>query len=389
MYLRVNEQRYIFDYNNETSIVVNGYVCLFDDGYKIVNEVFEYLQTRLIAKRLAFNTVASKGHDLKIYYDFLNHYKLSYTSVTHRQVNDFIAWLMLPTKNSDLIQLNTQSKRSAKTVNRIVSTVKDFYKYHEAVSKINNPFKYASEMIKRPTRKNKSFYEHTQNGLVQKSSFKIKEFDKGIRILSKEQIETILDAATLQRDRLLFELLLLTGIRIGEALSLEIDAIGIAHIASDVQELKMTPNSQDYREGSSRRQQKTGIRDLFIPTQLMQKLNDYYENTWLPIYETKQIEHNYLFISEFHGTLGNPLSYQAVWERCRKIGKKTGIYFSPHDFRHTFATTLARNKIGIERLRKLLGHTHISSTDVYIQIAKKEDIVQELIPFYQTYGLDI
>ena len=388
MYLRVNEQHYSISLNDD-SIIVDSYVCLFDDGYKIVDEVFAYLQSRLLVKRLAFNTVASKGHDLKIYYDFLKQYKLVYTTVTYKYINDFIAWLMLPESNADMMQLNTTSKRSAKTVNRIVSTIKDFYKFHEAMYNIENPFKYASQTIKRPTHKYKSFYEHTQNSLIQKSTVKIKEFDKGIRVLSKEQIETVLESTTLQRDRLLFELLLFTGIRIGEALSLEIDAIGVVKVTSEVQELKMTPNDDDYREGSSRRQQKTGIRDLFIPSQLMQKLNDYYEDTWLPIYEQKEMTHNYLFISEFHRTLGEPLSYQAVWERCRKIGKKTDIYFSPHDFRHTFATTLARNKVGIERLRILLGHSHIASTDIYIQIANKEDIVKELIPFYQTYGVDV
>lgn len=388
MYLRVNEQHYSMSLNDD-SIIVDSYVCLFDDDYKIVDEVFAYLQSRLLVKRLVFNTVASKGHDLKIYYDFLKQYKLVYITVRYKHINDFIAWLMLPESNADMIQLSTTSKRSAKTVNRIVSTIKDFYKFHEAMNNIENPFKYASQTIKRPTHKYKSFYEHTQNGLIQKSSFKIKEFDKGIRVLSKEQIEIVLESTTLQRDRLLFELLLFTGIRIGEALSLEIDAIGVVKVTSEVQELKMTPNEDDYREGSNRRQQKTGIRDLFIPSQLMQKLNDYYEDTWLPIYEQKEMTHNYLFISEFHRTLGKPLSYQAVWERCRKIGKKTDIYFSPHDFRHTFATTLARNKVGIERLKKLLGHSHIASTDVYIQIANKEDIVKELIPFYQTYGVDV
>ena len=388
MYLRVNEQHYSMSLNND-SFMVNSYVCLFDDDYKIVDEVFAYLQSRLLVKRLTFNTVASKGHDLKIYYDFLNQYKLAYPSIRYKHINDFIAWLLLPEINADMMQLNTISKRSAKTVNRIVSTIKDFYKFHEAMYNIENPFKHASDTIKRPTHKHKSFYEHTQNGLIQKSSFKIKEFDKGIRVLSKEQIQQIFEATTLQRDRLLFELLLFTGIRIGEALSLEIDAIGVVKVTSEVQELKMTSNEDDYREGSSRRQQKTGVRDLFIPSQLMQKLNDYYEDTWLPIYEKQEMTHNYLFISEFHRTLGKPLSYQAVWERCRNIGKKIDIYFSPHDFRHTFATTLARNKIGIDRLRKLLGHSHISSTDLYIQIANKDDIVKELIPFYQTYGVDI
>ncbi|HQS67935.1 MAG TPA: tyrosine-type recombinase/integrase, partial [Sulfuricurvum sp.] len=274
-----------------------------------------------------------------------------------------------------------------KTVNRIISSIKDFYKYHESLHNINNPFKNTHQIIKNPARVNSSFFAHTKNSLTTSSIFKIKEFDRGIRVLSKEQIETILSACTMERDRLLFELLLFTGMRIGEALSLDINAIGISKIASCVQELRMSSNTEDHQKGSHYRQQKSGVRDLFIPTELMEKLSDYYERIWLKMYETKEMKHEYFFVSEFHNNLGEPLSYQAVWERCRLIGKKTGVFFTPHDFRHTYATILARNKVSMHKLRKLLGHTHIASTDIYIQIADKEQIVEDLIPFFESYGV--
>ena len=253
MYLKINEQAYaakldecntietfykhINKFKSDNSFtLINQYVCLFDNNWNIIDEVWEYLQSRLYVKYLAFNTVATKGSDLKLYYDFLHQYKLNYSSIKQKQINDFIAWLMLPTSDNDLMQLNATSKRGAKTVNRIISTIRDFYKYHEAINDIDNPFKHAYETIKRPTRQNKSFYAHTQNGLVQKSTFKIKEFDKGIRVLSIDQIKIILDACTMQRDRILFELLLFTGMRIGEALSLDIHSIGISKIDLDIQD---------------------------------------------------------------------------------------------------------------------------------------------------------
>lgn len=404
MYLRINDVRFVahltFDkdlelsYTNlpsnyflDDSIIIDHYVCLFNNEWEIVEEVWEFLQNRLHAKKLAFNTVATKGSDLKLYYDFLHQYKLAYDVITKKHINDFIAWLMLPANHNGLRQLNTKSTRSAKTVNRMVSSIMDFYKYHETINGLSNPFEHVYETIKRPVRQNKSFYSHTQNGLVQKSIFKIKEFDRGIRVLSKEQIETILAACTMQRDKILFELLLFTGMRIGEALSLDIHAIGVSKIGENIQELSMRPNDEDYLKGNRQRQQKTGTRALFIPTLLMEKLSSYYEQTWLSIYEKKEMVHEYFFISEFHNNVGEPLSYQAVWDRCRKIGKKTGIYFTPHDFRHTFATILARNNVGIDRLGKLLGHSYIASTDLYIQIANKEQIVQDLIPFYESYGV--
>lgn len=396
MHLQANEQRYravlkdneleisyktLTEPLNTISTIVEQYVCLFDDEWNIVDEVFLFLEHRLHVKRLSFNTVLAKGTDLKIFYDFLSFYKLDYTQIDEKRINDFIAWLLKPDT------LSHKSKRTAKSTNRIVSSIKDFYGFMARKQGIINPFLYENETIKRPTRHHKNVYQHTQDGLIHKSVFKIKTFDKGIRVLNKEQIDTILNSCKMPRDRLLFEVLLFTGMRIGEALSLDIYALGISELKESVQSLPMQDNQEDYHKGNQYREQKSGPRELFIPTTLMKKLDAYYEEVWLDIYTKKEMQHNYFFISEFHGNLGEPLSYQAVWDRCRKIGKACGIFFTPHDFRHTFATILARNSVGIERLSKLLGHRDISSTDVYIQIAKKEEIMEDLIPFYEEYGV--
>jgi len=396
MHLQTNEQRYRavmkddeLEISHKTfteppdglSTIVEQYVCLFDDEWHIVDEVFLFLEHRLHIKRLSYNTVLAKGTDLKLFYDFLAFYKLDYEQIDEKRINDFIAWLLKPNV------LESKSKRTAKSTNRIVSSIKDFYGFTSRVKGIKNPFLYDTETIKRPTRQNKYIYNHSQDGLIHKSVFKIKTFDKGIRVLNKEQIDIILNSCKMPRDRLLFEVLLFTGMRIGEALSLDIYALGVSSLRESVQSLPMQDNQGDYHKGNQYREQKSGPRELFIPTTLMKKLNSYYEDKWLDIYSKKEMEHNYFFISEFHGNLGEPLSYQAVWDRCRKIGKVCGIFFTPHDFRHTFATILARNSIGIERLSKLLGHRDISSTDVYIQIAKKEEIMEDLIPFYEEYGV--
>jgi len=373
MYLKINEEPYYYAYNGK-EIKIPYYVCLFDSNWKVVEEVWEYLQHRQEVKRLKFNTICNKGVDLKLYYDFLDAHNVTYSGMTEERMNQFIRWLN---------QANAKgTQRSAKTVNRILSTLRDFYRYHEHHYSIYNPFNESLEMLRyrEKPRYKAPLYQPMQ-------SFKIKEFDKGIRVLSKEQIETILAACTMERDRVLFELLLFTGIRIGEALSLTIDVIGVDDIHSEVQELNMSSNDNDVLKGNRHRQQKSGIRTLFIPSFVMRRLSSYYDRYWLPIYAKKEMQHSYLFISEFHQNRGDPLSYQAVWDRCRKIGKATGIYFTPHDFRHTYATILARHKIGIEKLKHLLGHRDLASTDIYIKIAKKETIVEELSSFYQHYGV--
>lgn len=398
MYLRVQEKRYsvYFDDSNEIHLgksksyqnhYIDPYICLFDSNWNIVEEVWQYLQSRLQAKRLSFNTVKAKGNDLKLYYEFLEKYKILFISPTSKDIDDFVSWLFSNDENVDNIKLNVKSERTAKTVNRILSTLSDYYNYLDANKLIqNNPFSHNSILINKPSNKPNSIYQHTLSKKLPASTYKIKEFDKGIRVLNKDQIELILNNCKLDRDRLLFELLLLTGMRIGEALSLTIDSIGISNYSNDIQDLKMIPNNEDKSKGNNQRQQKSGVRDLFIPTKIMDKLNDYYMDTWLKIYEKKEMDHNYLFISEFHNTLGEPLSYQAVWNSCRKIGKKIGFLFTPHDFRHTYATVLAKNGIKMHELRKLLGHGSLSSTDVYLNIANKEDMVKELVPFFKKYG---
>ena len=398
MYLRINESSFIIskysdykvDYNiksNNDTLLVNSHVVLFDDEWNIIDDVFNFLQNRQNLKRQAFNTIVIKGQDLKLYYSFLKQYKLNPHKIDNKKINDFIAWLMLPDTSNKQIYLHVKTNRTAKTINRIVSSIRDFYKYLEAFKDIENPFKHEYKTIKRPTFKNKSFLSHTQDGVVQKSIFKVKEFKKGVRVLSREQCEAILTSdVALPRDKLLFELLLLTGMRIGEALNLNINAVGISQIGEPVQEIKMSKAS-DNQVGLRQRQLKTGNRDIFIPTKLAKKLEQYYEDTWLKYCEEKQIAHEYLFISESKRSKGEPLSYQSVWERCRVVGNSLGFSFTPHDFRHTFATNLARSNIGIEKLRRLLGHRDMSSTDIYIQIANKESIATDLIPFFESYGI--
>ncbi|MCL4431908.1 MAG: tyrosine-type recombinase/integrase [Epsilonproteobacteria bacterium] len=262
-----------------------------------------------------------------------------------------------------------------KPINRILSSIKSFYQYHQQNGLIN-PFNTSNVSI-RPAPSS----SRITNNPIFHQHLKIKEFDRGIRILSKDQIETILNACTMQRDRILFELLLFTGIQIAEALGLDISSLAIPTKRS------LSLDENNTQTNSYYHQHKTGIQDLNIPAPLMEKLSNYYENIWLKIYDSKKMQHEFFFISEFHNNKGKPLTYQAVWERCRVIGKKTGLFFTPEDFKHTHAAVLYRDKEGSKRLRELLGKTHVASIDTYAQIAHNDPIMNELIPYYESYGV--
>lgn len=76
----------------------------------------------------------------------------------------------------------------------------------------------------------------------------------------------------------------------------------------------------------------------------------------------------------FRSREGNVLSRNAIYERVRGAARKAGIAkrVSPHKLRHSFATHLVQEGVGLVTLRDLLGHKQITSTQIYIHLTAKD-----------------
>lgn len=76
----------------------------------------------------------------------------------------------------------------------------------------------------------------------------------------------------------------------------------------------------------------------------------------------------------FRSREGGALSRNAVYERVRRAAQKARIprRVSPHRLRHTFATHLVQEGVGLVTLRDLLGHKQITSTQIYIHLTAKD-----------------
>ncbi len=99
-------------------------------------------------------------------------------------------------------------------------------------------------------------------------------------------------------------------------------------------------------------------RDLAIPDYLIDLLD-----SWRKIKPKS---------SYFFPTLqGNKLSPRYIQQMVKRYSEKAGIIknISPHTLRHTYATQYYKQTKDIETLRRILGHTDISTTTIYITLA--------------------
>jgi integrase/recombinase XerD len=123
----------------------------------------------------------------------------------------------------------------------------------------------------------------------------------------------------------------------------------------------------DYSDGFLRITSGKGGRDRIVPLGRIacRYLENYIKSVRPELlrspYETR------LFLS----SRGRPLSKNVVWELVKKYAKKAKVHKNvhPHTFRHTCATAMLRNKASIRVVQEMLGHTSLTSTQVYTHLS--------------------
>lgn len=111
-------------------------VVLLDNDMRIVKPVYDYLKYQDQRDR-AINTLIAYGNDLKAFWEFLSEFGYTYDEVSPKMIGEYKEYLM--SEDDNIIAINKEGARTAKTINRMLSTLHGFYQYQADMQEIDNP----------------------------------------------------------------------------------------------------------------------------------------------------------------------------------------------------------------------------------------------------------
>lgn len=274
---------------------------------KYIEEFIDYLR---FEKKYSENTISSYQIDLKKANNF---FEKNFSDLTKKDIQNYIQKL---SKNEN-----------ASSISRCISTLKSFYKFLELnkYTKIN-----PLTTITNP-----------------------KTAKKLPKVLSEEEINKLLDINLKTdfdyRNKAMLELMYSSGLRVSELVNLTINDIDL--------------NNASVRIFGK------GAKERIVPLDdyAIEALNNYILYHRTPLF--KHGENNYLFLNN-HGT---KMTRQGFFKILEKIAKEKGIKseLSPHTLRHSFATHLLKHGADLRSIQELLGHSDISTTQIYTHITNE------------------
>ena len=223
-----------------------------------------------------------------------------------------------------------QQNLSAKTINHKMSSLRGFYRYLQNQEYINdNPFLLV-DSLKEPQRNPDFLY-----------------IDEMVALLDSIDITAPLG----KRNKAMLELMYASGLRCREVVELTLAQIDFSR------QLLLIHGK--------------GKKDRYVPFHDFAKecLQDYLETERLELMAKKHQEHHFVFVNKFGGQMTNRGIEDIVNRVTQNYDPTKKIH--PHTFRHSFATHLLQQGVDIRLVQELLGHSSLSTTQVYTHVTNQ------------------
>ncbi len=277
----------------------------------MIQEIDLFTNYLLIDKKYSPNTIESYKRDLVKFDKFCNK---KINSITELDIKKYLNML-------------TDEAEEKTSVARNISSLRSFYKFLMIEKIVSNDPMENIELPKLDKRLPKTLDEEDINKLLD------------IKLVDEFSI----------RNKAMLELMYATGLRVSELVNLKIHDINL-----DMALVKTLG------KGSKERIIPIGDYALYYLKEYM--IN--YRNSML-----KKEYNDYLFLNNH----GKQMTRQGFFKILKKIATENGIKkdFSPHTLRHSFATHLLNHGADLRSIQELLGHSDISTTQIYTHVSNK------------------
>ena len=274
---------------------------------KQIKLFLEFLQKD---KKLSNNTLQSYKRDITQYESYINEENLQYQKVNKEDIKKY------------LDNLKNIGKKTS-TISRNLASIRSFYQYLLRVKKIKED----------PT-------EGIQSPKVEK---------RVPSVLTSQEVELLLEqpkSVDLKgiRDKAMLEFAYATGMRVTEIITLDIDDVNL-------------------KEGYVNCKHTNKQRNIPLGAISIKAIKEYIEKA--RPYLIKSEDEKSLFVN----INGKRLIRQGFWKIVKFYKEQAHIEkdITPHVLRHSFATHLLQNGADLKAIQVMLGHSDISSTQVYMQ----------------------
>ena len=274
---------------------------------KRIKLFLEFLQKD---KKLSNNTLQSYKRDITQYESYINEENLQYLKVTNEDIKKYLE------------NLKNIGKKTS-TISRNLASIRSFYQYLVRTKKVKED----------PT-------EGIQSPKVEK---------RVPSVLSSKEVELLLEQPKTVdlkgiRDKAMLEFAYATGMRVTEIINLDIDDVNL---------------KEGYVSCSNANKQ----RNIPLGAISINALKEYIKKA--RPYLIKSEDEKSLFVN----INGKRLTRQGFWKIVKFYKEQAHIEkdITPHVLRHSFATHLLQNGADLKAIQVMLGHSDISSTQVYMQ----------------------
>ena len=261
-------------------------------------------------KKLSDNTLQSYRRDIEQYEKYVSDNKINYLKVTEETILEYMEYLR-------------EENKKESTISRSLASIRSFYQYLIRVKKIK---KDPTMTIESP-----KINKRTPNIIT----------SKDVELLLDQPKDVDLKGT---RDKAMLEFAYATGMRVTEMISLDIDDVKLD-------------------EGYVVCRGRSKSRNIPLGSMSLKALKEYIDDA--RPYLIRDESEEALFVN----VNGTRLTRQGFWKIVKYYKEQAHIEkdITPHVLRHSFATHLLQNGADLKAIQTMLGHSDISSTQVYMQ----------------------